>query len=190
MKLISPDWLCHCINEAIDEDFILVNQTISHSASVAGHIDRILPGSLIGCAGGSIQWALGASLGAKLASPGRTVVSLMTDGGFIWGCPVATLWSSLSYDAPFLSIIFNNKSYGAIRRLVQGAYGESKLSDEMGFELGVDINPPPNYAGIAVACGAQGYTVDNPRDVPVVLKEAIEEVQKGKPTVVDVRMEA
>lgn len=189
-KQISPDWLCHCINEAIDEDYILVNQTISHSSAVTGNINRTLPGSLIACAGGSIQWALGASLGAKLASPDRTVVSLMTDGGFIWGCPVATLWSSLSYDAPFLSIIFNNKSYGAIRRLVQGAYGEYKLSDEMGFELGVDINPPPNYAGIAEACGAQGYTVDNPRDIPIVLKEAIDEVKKGKPAVVDVRLDA
>ena len=112
----------------------------------------------------------------------------MTDGGFIWGCPVATLWSALSYKAPFLAIIFNNHSYGAIRRLVQGAYGEYRVSDEMGFELGVDINPPPNYAGVAEACGAHGFTVDKPRDIPVILKEAIEEVKKGKPSVVDVRL--
>jgi acetolactate synthase-1/2/3 large subunit len=189
-KLISPDWLCHCINEAIDEEYILVNQIISHSSVVAGHIDRTIPGSLISCAGGSIQWALGASLGAKLASPDRMVMSLMTDGGFIWGCPVATLWSSLSYDAPFLSIIFNNRSYGAIRRLVQGAFGEFLLSDEMGFELGVDINPPPNYARVAEACGAYGCTVDNPQDIRVVLQKAIEEVKKGKPAVVDVQLSA
>ncbi len=189
-KSISPEWLCHCIDEAIQDDYILINQTISHSAAVTGHIDRTAPGSLIGCAGGSIQWALGASLGAKLASPDSTVVSLMTDGGFIWGLPVATLWSALSYDAPFLAIIFNNHSYGAIKRLVQGAYGEYLLSDEMGFELGVDINPPPNYAGIAEACGARGYTVNNPRDIPAVLKEAIGEVTKGKPAVVDVLLES
>lgn len=189
-KPISPDWLCHCINEAIEDDYIVVNQTISHSGAVAGQIDRTLPGSLAACAGGSIQWALGASLGVKLASPDRIVVSLVTDGGFIWGCPVATLWSSVSYKAPFLTIIFNNRSYGAIRRLVQGSFGEQKLTDEMGFNLGVDINPPPDYAGIAGACGARGWTVDNPENIPEVLRDAIETVKKGKPAVVDVRLEA
>lgn len=186
---ISPDWLCHCIAEVIDEDTIIVNQTISQSAVVAEQIDRTKPGSLLACAGGSIQWALGASLGAKLAAPDRTVVSLVTDGGFIWGCPVATLWSASSFNAPFLAIIFNNQSYGAIRRLAQGAYGEYALSDEMAFELGVDINPPPDYAAVAEACGAYGRTVDDPADVLLVLNEAVKEVRSGKTAVVDVRLE-
>jgi len=186
-KPISPDWLGHCINEVVDEDTIIVNHVISHSASVTEQIERSQPGTLLGCAGGAIQWALGAALGAKVAAPDRTVVSLMTDGGFVWGCPTATLWSASSYRAPFLSVIFNNQSYGVIRGLVQRLSG-TKLSDKVAFEVGVDITPPPEYALVAQACGGYGRTVTDPDDVLPALKEAMSQVRKGKPAVVDVRL--
>jgi len=186
-KPISPDWLGHCISQVVDENTIIVNHVISHSASVTEQIARTKPGTLLGCAGGAIQWALGAALGAKVAAPDKTVVSLMTDGGFVWGCPLATLWSASSYQAPFLSVVFNNQSYGVIKGLVQMLSG-TELSDKMGFELGVDITPSPEYGLVAQACGGYGKTVMDPNDVLPTLKEAMERVRKGKPAVVDVRL--
>lgn len=59
---ISPDWLCHCISQVIDEETILLNHLISHQASITEQIRRSKPGTLFGCAGGSISWALGALL--------------------------------------------------------------------------------------------------------------------------------
>ena len=186
-KPISADWLGNCVGEVVDEDTIIVNHVISHSASVTEQIERTKPGTLLGCAGGAIQWALGAALGAKVAAPDKTVVSLMTDGGFVWGCPLATLWSASAYQAPFLSVVFNNQSYGVIRGLVQMLSG-TELSDKMGFELGVDIVPSPEYALVAQACGGYGQTVIDPNDVLLALKEAMGQVRKGKPAVVDVRL--
>jgi acetolactate synthase-1/2/3 large subunit len=171
----------------VDEDTIIINHVISHSASITEQIERTKPGTLLGCAGGAIQWALGAALGAKMAAPDRTVVSLMTDGGFVWGCPLATLWSASSYHAPFLSVIFNNQSYGVIRGLVRRLSG-TELSDKLGFELGVDIVPSPEYGLVAKACGGYGRTVDDPDDVPHALKEAMNHLSQGKPAVVDVRL--
>ena len=185
---ISPDWLCHCIAQVIDDDTILVDHLISQSTSVVEQIDRTKPGTLLGCAGGSIQWALGAALGAKVAAPESTVVSLMTDGGFVWGSPVATLWSSRAYQAPFLSIIFNNQSYGAIRRIVE-RLSETELPDEMAFTAGVDISPPADYALVAQSCGGYGRIVEDPDDVLPVLKEAMNEVRGGRLAVVDVRLD-
>jgi acetolactate synthase-1/2/3 large subunit len=186
-KPISPDWLGHCIRQVIDEDTIVVNHVISHSASVTEQIERTKPGTLLGCAGGAIQWALGAALGAKVAAPDKTVVSLVTDGGFVWGCPLATLWSASAYKAPFLTVIFNNQSYGVIRGLVQMLSG-TELSDKTGFELGVDIVPPPEYGMVARACGGYGQTVTEPADLLPALREAMGYVGKGKPAVVDVRL--
>ena len=133
------------------------------------------------------MWALGAALGAKVAVPDKTVVSLMTDGGFVWGCPVSALWSATSYQAPFLSVIFDNQSYGAIRAILE-RMTETHLSDEMGYVAGIDISPPPDYAMIAQACGGWGRRVDEPADVLPVLKEAMKEVKGGKLAVVDVRL--
>ncbi len=186
-KPISSDWLARCIAEVLDDDMILVNHLISQASSVAGQIDRSKPGTLLACAGGSIMWALGAALGAKVAEPDKTVVSLMTDGGFVWGCPVSALWTANAYKAPFLSVIFDNQSYGAIRRVV-GTMSETQLSDEMGFVAGLDISPPPDYAMIAQSCGGYGRTVVEPTDILPVLREAMDEVRGGKLAVVDVRL--
>ncbi len=185
-KPISPDWLCHCLAEIIDEDTIVVHHNINMSASATEQIARTRPGTWLGCAAGSIQWALGASLGAKVAAPDKTVVSLMTDGGFVWGCPVASLWSASAYQAPFLSIVFNNQAYGFIRGMVERTAGEKKLSDRMAFEAGVDIMPPPDYALVAQSCGAYGKTLEDPADVRPVLKEALDQVRSGRPAVVNV----
>ncbi|MBN2074234.1 MAG: thiamine pyrophosphate-requiring protein [Dehalococcoidales bacterium] len=185
---ISPDWLGYCLNEILDEDTVLVNHLISQSSSVAAQVDRTKPGTLCACAGGSIMWALGAALGVKTALPDKTVVSVMTDGGFVWGCPVASLWTSNAYKMPFLSVVFNNQSYGAIRTIIE-RISETPMSVEMGYISGIDISPPPDYALIAESCGGYGKIVTRPQDVLPVLKEALQEVKNGRLAVVDVRLE-
>ncbi len=187
-KPITADWLAHCISEVVGADTLILNQTITSSSVVFEQIERTQPGSLLSCAGGSIGWPLGAALGAKLAAPDKTVVSLMGDGAFVWGCPTAALWSACSYHAPFLAVIFNNQSYAAIKGLVQAGFGSEKLTVEKGFEAGVDIVSPPDYAAIARACGAYGKSVSEPQEVLPVLKEALDQVRRGLPAVVDVRL--
>ncbi len=186
-KPISPDWVCYCLNQLLDEDTVVVNHLISQSSSLAAQIDRSKAASLLACAGGSIMWALGAAFGARVAVPDQTVVSLMTDGGFVWGCPVACLWSANSFKAPFLSIIFDNQSYAAIRTVLE-KMTETHLSDDMGYFTGVDISPPPDYALVAQACGGYGRRVDEPEEVLPILKEALQAVHAGKLAVVDVRL--
>jgi acetolactate synthase-1/2/3 large subunit len=187
-KPISPDWAGYCLNEILDDDTVLVNHLISQSSSVAAQVDRTRPGTLCACAGGSIMWALGAALGVKTALPDKTVVSVMTDGGFVWGCPIASLWSANAHKVPFLSVVFNNQSYGAIRTIVE-RLSETPMSAEMGYISGIDISPPPDYALIAESCGGYGKIVTEPEDVLPVLKEAFQEVKNGRLAVVDIRLE-
>jgi len=187
-KPVSADWLSYCLAQVVKDDTIIVNQTITHSGFVGEQIFRTQPGTFLSCAGGSIGWALGAALGAKLAAKEKTVISLMGDGAYVWGCPVATFWSASTYRAPFLSVIFNNQAYAAIKGLVQRAYGTEKLDIKTGREAGVDINPPPDYAAVARACGAFGLMVDEPGEVLPSLKKAMEQVQAGRAAVVDVRV--
>jgi acetolactate synthase-1/2/3 large subunit len=177
---ITPDWLCYCINEAITEETVIVNQVITPSASVVHQIQRKKPGTLLSCAGGSIGWALGAGFGVKLALPESTVVSLMGDGAFVYGCPVASLWSAGFYKVPFLSVIFNNQAYAAIK----GLFGERYEVDNMG----ADISIPPDFARVAEACNAFGRKVENPSEVLPALNEALDEVRGGRPAVLDVRL--
>ncbi|HJX13499.1 MAG TPA: thiamine pyrophosphate-dependent enzyme, partial [Dehalococcoidales bacterium] len=180
-KPISAHWLSHCLDELIDEDTLIVNQTISPSAIVAHHVRRTRPGTLFSCPGGCIGWASGAALGVKLAAPEKTVVSLMGDGAFIYGCPEASLWAAGFYRAPYLSVIFDNQGYAAIKGLFREKYDVDNM--------GADISSPPDYAMIARACHAYGRTVEDPAEVVPALKEALAEVKKGRSAVLDVRID-
>jgi acetolactate synthase-1/2/3 large subunit len=177
-KPISAYWLSYCINEIIDDNTLIVNQTISPAVIVAHLINRIKPGTLFSCAGGCIGWAPGAALGVKIGAPQNTVISLMGDGAFIYGCPEATLWAASFYHAPFLAVIFNNQGYGAIKGLFREMYNIDNM--------GADIANPPDYAGIAKSCHAFGRTIKEPEDVIPALNECLKEVKAGSPAVLDV----
>jgi acetolactate synthase-1/2/3 large subunit len=180
-KPITANWLSRCIDEIIDDDTIIVNQAISPATIVAHQIHRSKPGTLLSCAGGCIGWALGAALGVKLAAPDRTVVSLMGDGAFIYGCPEASLWSAGFYQAPFLSIIYDNQGYGAIKGLFREKYNVDNM--------GADITSPPDYALIARANNAYGRMVNDPSEVPEALKDCLAVVKGGRTAVLDVKIE-
>jgi len=185
---ISTDWLCFCLNEALDEDAVIVHMIPSSADAMERQISRSKPGTMYcwGDGAGSMGWPVGAALGAKLASPDRMVVSLTGDGGFIYGCPVASLWSSKAYNAPFLTVIFNNRSYNSIRQIVGMEFGEKYMSGEIGFEIGIDMKNPPDFGAVAAACGAFGRTVEDPSDLPSALKTAIGEVRGGRSAVLNV----
>jgi acetolactate synthase-1/2/3 large subunit len=179
-KPITAHWLSHCIDEVIDDNTIIVNQTISPSTIVAHQIHLNKPGALLSCAGGCIGWAPGAALGVKLAAPEKTVISLMGDGAFIYGCPEASLWSANFYKAPFLAVIYDNQGYGAIKGLFKERYDVANM--------GADIPEPPDYTLIARANNAYGRMVDDPADVPKALKDCLAVVRAGQAAVLDIRL--
>jgi acetolactate synthase-1/2/3 large subunit len=187
-KPISTEWLCHCIDEVIDEDTILLNETVTNRPFTTHQIERTKPGTLYSSGGTSLGWGLGAALGAKLAAPDKTVVSLIGDGSFIFGLPIPALWAANIYHIPFLCIIFNNQKYNAPKSALRGAYGKESFSEKSGLWVGMDIVPSPDFALIAQACNAYGQVVEYPADIKPVLEKALEQVRQGKPAVVDVRL--
>jgi len=187
-KPISADWLCRCLDEVIDEDTIVVEEAVTNRFAVLRQINRTRPGTFFTSEGSSLGWAPGAALGAKLASPDSTVVALVGDGTFIFGCPIPALWAANAYSAPFLCVIFNNTRYNALKGAIRNTYGEGSFSEKTGNWVGIDIIPPPDYARIARACGAYGQTVDEPSALKSALIDALEQVRQGKAAVVDVRV--
>ena len=184
---ISADYFFYCLNQLIDENTIVVNHTLSHCASATEQIVRSKPGTWFGCPSGAIGWAPCAALGAASAAPNQTVVAIMTDGGFVWGCPTSTLWSSANYRFPFLSIICNNRGYGAIRSVQFNTTLGGKRPDEQ-FVAESAIEFSPDYALIAQGAGAFGRTVKTSAEIMPALKEALAAVRSGKPAVLDLHL--
>ena len=187
-KPISPEFLCYTLGELLDENAIIMNETATTSYFVGRHIQRTKPKTLFPSGGSSLGWGLGAAVGAKLAAPDRTVVCLIADGAFLYCHPTAALWSSSIYQSPFLCVIFNNGGYNAMRKNIRLTYGEDNFSEKMGDWVGLNIINQPDYALIARANHGYGQIVEDPSDLKIALKDALEQVRRGKTAVVDVRI--
>ena len=88
-------------------------------------------------------------------------MALVGDGGFTMMMgEVATL---VKYKLPVKVIIFKNNTLGQIKW--------EQMVFEGNPEFGVDLQPI-DFAAYAKACGAGGFTVDDPGNVDSVLREA------------------
>jgi len=186
--VITPEWIATCLRNVIDEDTIILNETITSTSAVFKGIPRTKPGSMFGNGGTSLGWSGGAAIGAKLAQPDKTVVSLTGDGTYLFSVPSSVHWMSRKYQAPFLTIIFNNQGWNAtkINLLKQHPNGIAKRDDH----YWVNFDKPADLAKIAEAAGgAFAQTISEPGELESALKNAIEMVNSGRSAVIDVKMQ-
>lgn len=184
---ITPEWLVRCIAETLPSDAIVLEETVTNRPRVHDVLPRTLAGEFLVSAGASLGWALGAAVGVRLATPERTIVTLVGDGTFVYGAPTSALWAADRYDAPFLTIIFNNNEHFATRRSLHAFYPDS-ASERMGSVVGVDISPSPDYALLAEASRAYGERVESPDQVSAAIQRGLEHVAKGRAAVLDVQL--
>jgi len=177
------------VAEAIDDKDIVLNEVAGGLYAVARQVPRTVPGTYFTQYGSSLGWGPGAAVGVKLAAPERTVVLMVGDGSFIYGCPTAAVWAAVRHNAPNLTIVFNNGEYRALRGLWPLTYRGESYSEKTGYWVGVDFKPSPNYALIAQACGAYGQRIEDPADVKPAITKALEMVRGGQTVVLDVIIE-
>jgi len=187
-KPIALVWLAYCLDRVLGQDALVLDETVTSAPAVAEHLTRTQPGTLFTCGGSSLGWGLGAAIGARLAAPDRTVVALVGDGAFLFGCPTAALWVAEASRAPFLTVIFNNQMYYATKRSWQTAYPEG-YGSRLDRYVGTQIAPSPDYALLARACRAHGERVEEPGELESALKRGLAAVQEGQAAVVDVRLQ-
>lgn len=140
------------------------------------------PGSVL-TPGGFATMGFGpsAAIGAKLAAPDRTVVSLVGDGGF--GQNPALLATAVEHGLGIVWVVMNNNAYGTIAGLQQAHFGLTYGTTFPGD--GADPALVPDYAAIARAYGASGIRVTGADGFRPALAAAL---AAGEPTVIDVPM--
>jgi len=184
---ISPEWFAYCLAQEVDEDTIVVDEAVTISPFMGRYLHRSNPGTLFGGVG-SLGMGLGSALGIKLASPESTVVCVTGDGSFLYSHPIAALWASSRYNAPFLSIVIDNEGYRAIDRRLNMNYGSEAYYTKAGERFGTSFPSPPDYALIAQANGVWGETVEDPDSLQSVISKALQRVRDGQPVLLAVKM--
>ena len=126
---------------------------------------------------GTMGYGLPAAVGAKAARPDATVVCVDGDGCF--QMTQQELATSVLEDLPIVVVIVNNGYLGMVRQWQDMFYEERFSQIRLTHTL-------PDYAQLARAYGAEGFTVESEDDLESALAEAL---ACGKTAVVDARVD-
>jgi acetolactate synthase-1/2/3 large subunit len=124
---------------------------------------------------GTMGYGLPAAIGAKAARPDATVVCVDGDGCF--QMTAQELATSVLEGLPVVVVIVNNGWLGMVRQWQEMFYDERFSQTHLTHQV-------PDYAQLAEAYGAAGFTVDSEDDLESVLEEAL---ACGRTAVVDAR---
>lgn len=113
---------------------------------------------------GTMGFGFPAAIGAQLARPDKTVVSICGDGGFqMTLCELAT---AVIHKLPIKILLINNNYLGMVRQW-QDMFYDNRLS-------GVDLVGNPNFVKLAESYGCKAFRIKRSADVRKVLRAAME----------------
>lgn len=124
---------------------------------------------------GTLGFGFPTAIGVKAAVPDKAVVSIIGDGGFMFGMP--ELASAAQHDIGLITIVFNNNSYYNVRRDQQEQYDNHLI--------GADLDNP-DFVKLAESFGVAGFRVNTPQELKPVLAKAID---NDKPAIIEVWIE-
>ena len=102
------------------------------------------------------------ALGVKVANPGKPVVSINGDGGFMFG--VQELATAAQYNIGCVAVVFNNQSFGNVLRDQKQAYKGRYLGERL---------KNPDFVKLAESFGVAGYRAHNPAELRARLEKAL-----------------
>ena len=99
--------------------------------------------------------------------------------------PIAGHWAQKQNKIPILTVVYNNRSYQAVRLSTQ-AFFPKGVSVETDNFVSAPIDPPPDFELIAKSCALYAETVHEPEDLDPALIRARDRVRAGEPALVNV----
>ncbi len=178
--MIDPRFVSYQIAQLLDDNSLVIDDTTQDRLFPYLRVAR--PGSYFHNPGSTGGWAPGAALGAKLAAPERDVIAVTGDGFYLYATPTAALWAAVRHGAPFLTVVYQNRSYTTGTVAVANAYPDGYAA-KADFDGGY-LEPAMDFAKEAESAGAHGETVRDPREVGPALRRALAHTRAGRPAVV------
>lgn len=174
---IRPERLCGEIGEILPPGGVVVSDTGHAAIWSSTMIDFDKPGQRYIRCGGTLGWALPASIGAKCALPDKPVFCFTGDGGFYYH--LSELETAARMGIRVVVVVNNNRSLQQVKEIVDDSYGGNP--DAKGQELWMFRET--NFARIAENMGCLGLRAERPGDLKNALQQALE---ADRPVVVDV----
>ena len=168
----TDDRLIRILRDGLAPDAIVVNDQTGLNYWMEWHYPVLAPRTFLYPVGSAtLGYAVPAAIGAAVAEPGRQVVAVVGDGGFLFS--VNELATAAKYSLPIVFLVLNDNRYGAIKYLQEemfaGRWGEADLAN-------------PDFPALARAFGLEGRRVETVDDLGDALEKAL---THGGPTVLE-----
>lgn len=121
---------------------------------------------------GTLGFGYPTSLGAKVANPGRVVVSINGDGGF--GFCLNELSTMRQHAINAIAIVFSDQAFGNVKRIQQEQFAGRTIASDL---------DNPDYLKLADAFGIAGRRADSPDALRAAIAASIE---ADEPTLIEV----
>jgi acetolactate synthase-1/2/3 large subunit len=122
---------------------------------------------------GTLGYGFPSALGVKVAHPDKPVVAITGDGGFMYA--VGELATAVQYGIDVVTLVFNNESYGNVRRDQMERFGQRVIASDL-------VNP--DFVKLAEAFGVNAARVST----PAALKPVLERALSGGPWLIEVQV--
>ncbi|RAI79552.1 acetolactate synthase AlsS [Macrococcoides goetzii] len=169
---VNPKHIVKAVRELIDDETTVTVDVGSLYIYMARYFRSYAPRHLLfsngmQTLGVALPWAIAASI----VRPGKKIVSMAGDGGFLFSGQ--ELETAVRLKAPIVQLIWNDGHYDMVKFQQVSKYGKGAAVD-----LG-----PVDYVKYAESMGAKGYKVNHSSELEDVLKKAMAE--EG-PVIVDI----
>ena len=124
---------------------------------------------------GNIGFSYAAGLGAKVAAPKRTVISLMGDGGF--GMTMGEMNTAVMHNINTIAIVMDNGTWGSEIAYQRDFYNHRYI--------GAHVHSP-RFDEVMKLSGGNGYFVTAPGETADAVRQAM---AGGKPAVIHVKVD-
>jgi acetolactate synthase-1/2/3 large subunit len=159
-----PEWLIDTLRAALPEstpvftDACEIGYRMHADWAAYGPRQFFYPSNYI-----ALGWAFPAALGAAAALPGRHVVSVSGDGGFLMAAQ--ELATAARHRLCLIALIHNDSTYGAIKNIQRHVFE--------GRYLDVDLTNP-DFLALAAAFAVPGHRVQTPDELRSALRQALD----------------
>lgn len=111
----------------------------------------------------NLGFGFNTALGVKVANPGRAVVSISGDGGFMFG--VQELATAAQHGIGVVAVVFDNGAYGNVLRDQDTTYHGRRIGAELAN---------PDFVALAQSFGIHAERADTPEALEAALRQALD----------------
>ena len=177
-EMLTGPFVIEEIYKQTNGDAVITTEVGQHQMWAAQFYKYTKPRTFLTSGGlGTMGYGLGASLGAKMGVPDKTVVNIAGDGCFRMN--MNEIATAVRHNIPIIKVVINNHVLGMVRQWQTLFYGKRYSS--------TILNDAVDFVKLAEAMGAMGIRATTQEEFKAAFAKAL---SLGKPVVIDCQIDS